>query len=139
MTKIYGLAGLRLGFGVFHPSIVEMIKTIKEPWTVNFIAQVAGVASFRDKEFMMTTLFRMRQWKEQMEGLLKETRLFFIPSSVNFYLFRAKDSLYEDLRRKGILIRDCSDFKGLKRGWFRIAVRTERENERLFREIRDAF
>lgn len=144
MTKFYGIAGLRLGYGVFHPVIIEKIRAIKEPWTVNSIAQIAGITSLRDKEFKAQTLLRMRQWKEHMEGLFKRAQIYFIPSSANFYLFRfagkgssAGDSLYEAMRKKGILIRDCSDFRGLKKGWFRIAVRSEEENERLFREIRD--
>ncbi len=141
MTKFYGLAGLRLGYGVFHKDIIDKVLTHKEPWTVNSPAQIAGTTAIQDKDFRTTSLNRFAQWKKNMEELFTKKGIYTLPSAANFYLFKASSNLASILRKKAILIRDCSDFRGLKtsdgHGWFRVSVRMPEENERLFREIED--
>lgn len=138
MTKFYGLAGLRLGYGVMSPGVCERLMEHKEPWTVNTLAQIAGVACLKDTEFKTETLRTISQWKTHLEGLFERHRIRYIPAAANFYLFNLKagTSLLHFLKKKGILIRDCSNFKGLEplngRGWFRIAVKSPADMERLF-------
>ncbi len=137
MTKFYGLAGLRLGYGVFHPDIVNRLWRYKEPWTVNSIAEEAGIICLEDRRFNEETRICIQQWKLYLEGLFKRYRIEYIPSFVNFYLFKFKNNpnLETHLTDRGILIRDCSDFRGLEKGWFRIAVRRPEEFNRLFEEL----
>lgn len=142
MTKFYCLAGLRLGYGVVHPELSERLMEYKEPWTVNTLAQRAGTASLMDHTFREETLRKITEWKGHLESLFKDYGINYIPSAVNFYLFNLNphDGLIPYLRRKGILLRDCSDFKGLEpykgRRWFRMAVRSPQDHERLFNEWR---
>ena len=136
MTKFYGLAGLRLGYGVFHPDIVKTLWRYKEPWTVNSIAEEAGIISLEDRRFNEETRICIQQWRLYLEDLFKRYRIEYIPSFVNFYLFKFKGKDIEaSLADRGILIRNCSDFRGLKKGWFRIAVRRPEEINRLFEEL----
>jgi len=143
MTKFYGLAGLRLGYGVFHKAIVDRIWRYKEPWTVNSLAEEAGIISLEDRRFNEETRMCIHEWSLYLEDLFKRYRIEYIPSFVNFYLFKLmggkRNSQGKDIEAsladRGILIRDCSDFRGLKRGWFRIAVRRPEEISRLFEEL----
>ncbi len=139
MTKFYGLAGLRLGYGVFHPQLIEKILPYKEPWTVNTPAQIAGTAALLDNGFRKETLKAIDGWKKVLEEYFQRHGIYFIPSSVNFYLFKFKKVLGPFLEGHGMLIRDCSDFIGLNGAggnddiaWFRIAVRSPKEMERFF-------
>lgn len=142
MTKFYGLAGLRLGYGVFHPEIVDRLWLCKEPWTVNSIAEEAGIISLEDRRFNEETRMCIQQWRLYLEDLFKRYRIEYIPSFVNFYLFKLNgcennpaEDIEASLADRGILIRDCSDFRGLEKGWFRIAVRRPEEINRLFEEL----
>ncbi len=138
MTKFYGLAGLRLGYGVMSPGLCERLMRHKEPWTVNTLAQIAGVACLKDTEFKTKTLRTISQWKTYIEGLFERHRIRYVPAAANFYLFNLNGGTYlaHFLKKKGILIRDCSNFKGLEpldgSGWFRIAVKSPADMERLF-------
>lgn len=138
MTKFYGLAGLRLGYGVFAPGLLKRIIPYKEPWTVNILAEVAGSQALQDRAFKEETHQKIKEWKTYLETLFKKEGIEFIPSSANFYLFYLNSwDVTAKLAEKGILIRDCSDFMGLKKGWFRIAVRRPEECEILFKEIKE--
>ena len=62
---------------------------------------------------------------------LENLRIEYIPSEANFLLFNSKINWFEELKKRGILIRDCADYRGLGNGWYRIAVRLPEENDRL--------
>ncbi|MCX7794304.1 MAG: threonine-phosphate decarboxylase CobD [Thermodesulfovibrionales bacterium] len=142
MTKFYGLAGLRLGYGVFDKDLAEELLYYKEPWTVNGPAQIAGITSLNDKAFRLLTLQVTEEWKKDMESLFEERGIYYIPSAANFYIFKAPERTAEILRKKGILIRDCSNFRGLKKingyAWFRVSVRNPEENRRLMEALKYA-
>jgi threonine-phosphate decarboxylase len=106
---------------------------LKEPWTVNSLAQVAGITALKDTDYQSRTFNVLRKEKAYLERGLKHLGLDYYPSRVNFYLIR-HDNAYNivlQLREQGILVRDCSNFNGLDRSYIRIAVRTRRENMRL--------
>ena len=137
LTKFYALSGLRIGYGVFPLNITETIKKHKEPWTVNSLAQTAGIAAFKDTAFKKKTFRVIKQEKDFLEKEFKRLEISCIPSEANYYLLRithAKE-IISALRNKGILVRDCSNFKGLDNSYMRIAVRSRRENEVLIKEL----
>jgi threonine-phosphate decarboxylase len=137
LTKFYALTGLRTGYGVLPKGLLEKIKKCKEPWTVNNLAQAAAVAALGDKEYRIKTREIMAKEKEYFEKVFQERDVIFFPSSVNFYLLkigRARDIALK-LRRKGILVRNCSNFRGLDESYVRIAVRTRSQNELLIKEL----
>ena len=137
LTKFYALAGLRIGFGVFPPDIAEQMKMQKEPWTVNCLADAAARAVLDDSEYRDRSLEYISRERHYIEKGLKSLSLEIIPSSVNYYLvrMRAAGHILNNLSKKGILLRDCSNFVGLGDGYVRIAVRSRRENTILLREL----
>ena len=137
MTKFYALAGLRIGYGVFHPSLVERIKAYKEPWTVNALAQYAGSAVLEDRVYEEASRKAMEREKFFMEAGLARIGIHFLPSRVNYYLLKVDRGreVAAALEKKGILVRDCSSFDGLDGTYLRVAVRSREENERLLSEM----
>ncbi|MCX8070663.1 MAG: threonine-phosphate decarboxylase CobD [Thermodesulfovibrionales bacterium] len=137
MTKFYALSGLRVGYGVFHTSLINQIKRYKEPWTVNTLAQVAAIGALRDKTYITQTFKTLEEGRLTIEDGFSLLKIKYYPSSTNFYLFRFTNdvNLPQYLRTKGILVRDCSNFIGLDSSYIRIAVKDNRDNMRLLKEI----
>ncbi len=133
MTKFYALAGLRLGYGVFPKNIVNIIKQYKEPWTVNTLAQIAGIAALKDILYKNATYTLIDMEKRFFESNFRKAGIRFFQSYANFYLLKLPDAdqLYSNLMEKGMLVRLCSDFKGLDKTYIRIAIRTRGENIQL--------
>lgn len=137
MTKFYALTGLRLGYAVMHPKLLSLVQKTKEPWTVNTLAQVAGISALADKDFAKDSLQYMLKQKEMMEEGFEVLKIDYLPSSVNFYLLHMQNAkeIALTLRAKGILVRDCSNFLGLDDTYIRVAVKDESSNMRLLKEL----
>lgn len=137
MTKFYALSGLRIGYGVFPEDVKDLIKRHKEPWTVNTLAQIAGIAALKDEDYKRETFKVIEEGKKLLEDGFKSLRIDYLPSSANFYLIKDDNAqrIISSLRNKGIMIRDCSNFRGLDSTYMRIAVRSESENKRLLKEL----
>ncbi len=133
MTKFYALAGLRIGYGVFHADLMPRIREYKEPWTVNSLAQKAAIAALRDSAYAHGTMRLMEKEKRFLENGFREAGIEFFPSAANYYLLRTDNAsgMVGALRRKGVLLRDCSNFKGLDGSYMRVAVKSRRDNEVL--------
>lgn len=137
LTKIYALSGLRIGYGVFPLSLIGRMKDHKEPWSINTLAQKAGIAALDDKVYYNRTMEVIREEKQFLEQGLHLLGMRYIPSAPNYYLLRmlnAQEAI-ASLRKKGILVRDCSNFEGLDASYIRIAVRSRAENEVLLKEL----
>jgi threonine-phosphate decarboxylase len=137
LTKFYALTGLRIGYGVASKALIERIKEFKEPWTVNNLAQTAAITALDDKAYIEETREVMAQEKKYLENAFKEMGIIFFPSSVNFYLLkidRAGD-IASKLGEIGILVRNCSNFRGLDDSYIRVAVRSHEHNEILLKEL----
>lgn len=137
MTKFYALSGLRIGYGVFPSNVINIIKAYKEPWSINTVAQIAGIAALRDRGYKKQTFKIMEEEKKSLEEGLKSFGINYFPSSANFYLIRHEraQEIISFLKNKGIMIRDCSNFKGLDSTYMRVAVRSKRENNKLLKGI----
>lgn len=139
MTKFYALSGLRIGYGVFPCDVIEILKKHKEPWTVNSAAQIAGLTALNDDEYINQTFELMKNEKKALENGFKLLGISYVPSFANFYLIRhgnAKE-IISGLRNRGILVRDCSNFKGLDSSYMRVAVKSNKDNMRLLKEMSD--
>jgi threonine-phosphate decarboxylase len=140
MTKFYALPGLRLGYlvGCGVRNLLEM----REPWQVNTIAEIAGIASLGDRSYEEATtqlIQRERIWLWKQLQAIQAIRVF--PTAANFFLACCEqdgilDSLVRTLAEDRILIRDCRGIEGLKGAWFRFAIRSRPENERLLGHLR---
>lgn len=130
MTKFYGLAGLRVGYGVFPLHLIERLKRFKEPWTVNTLAQMAAIRAFDDTAYKKATLNLIEMEKRFLEKHFKGLGLRFFSSQANFYLLKIDNAgkIQEFLKKKGILVRDCSNFKGLDSSYIRVAVKNRKDN-----------
>jgi histidinol-phosphate aminotransferase len=135
-SKIYGLAGLRIGFGAAPESIVQQILKVKEPFNVNALAQAAAAAALSDEEHLRLSLQANTRGREQLYRAFRELRLPFVESMGNFVLVelgpRAK-SIYEQLLNKGVIVR-YGDIWQLPHH-VRVSVGTEAENLIFIREL----
>jgi threonine-phosphate decarboxylase len=138
MAPFYALSGLRLGYGVFPRHLVHILKEHKEPWTVNSLAQRAAVIALKDKVYRRETLRSIQDEKKYLEKNFKKIGMAFLPSAANFYLVKMDGALEtcRQLKKKGILLCECSDCRGLDRTHIRIAVKSHRENTILIRELK---
>ncbi|MDD2271899.1 MAG: threonine-phosphate decarboxylase CobD [Desulfuromonadaceae bacterium] len=137
MTKFFGIPGLRLGYSISNATLAERLDAMGGPWSVNSLALAAGAAALQDVKHNQDTLDFVRQERRRLfESLAQFSRLKLYPSSVNYLLVEIKEGmtsreLKERLLLHRIIIRDCSSFMGLSERFFRIAVRSSDENNRL--------
>ncbi len=143
LTKFFGLAGLRIGFGIGSPDVVKILKKAKMPWSVNSLAMFAAMEAVKDEEFIRNSRLLISRSKRQLQEMLQEISwLKVYPSESNFFLIEitkrglTSTQLKEGLARKGLLIRDCSDFDGLNNRFFRVAVRKIEENKKLMENLK---
>lgn len=131
-TKISAMPGIRLGYGVScDMELLNNMENYRQPWSVSCIAQEAGLAALEEtgrNEEMRNFIRTERKW---MEDKLTETGIKFFPSDANFLLLKSPYDLFTELRKRGFLIRDCSNYAGLGKGFYRIAVKQRADNERL--------
>jgi threonine-phosphate decarboxylase len=137
LTKFYALSGLRIGYGVFPESIIDAIKSHKEPWSVNTAAQVAAIAAINDLQYKNETFRVIQNEKKVLEDGFKLLDIDYFRSAVNFYLLKHDRAaeIAASLRNKGIMVRDCSNFRGLDSRYIRVAVKSNRDNMRLLKEL----
>lgn len=136
-TKLYAMAGLRLGYCLCSDSaLLEAMRAAGQPWPVSGVAQAAGVAALREKEYvraLRALIAAERPWlRRELEGLGFRV----VPGEANYLLFSSPVSLVGPLRRRGILLRHCANYHGLGQQWYRTAVRKHEENERLIAALR---
>ena len=135
-TKIYAMAGLRLGYALFGDStFAEKVRETGQFWSVSSPAQVAGEAALEEKDYSEKTAEFIETEREYLSEKLRLLGLKVYSSEANFILFYTNLLLDEMLLRQNILIRNCENFSGLTRGFFRIAVRTHEENFALVSAI----
>lgn len=131
-TKVFAIPGVRLGYLVCkNDRILMRIASQLPEWNLSCFAQAAGCVCARQKEFLAETERLTAAERQFLEEGLRRIGFQVFPSRANFLLVYSKDPLYEKLLEQGILIRDCSNFRGLCRGFYRIAVKGRRENEIL--------
>ena len=136
-TKFYGLPGLRIGYSVSSPAVAALLRRHQPPWSVNALAQRAAEAAMKDAAHARRCLAYVERERARMAAQLSSfDGLTVIPSCANFLLielpklFRAS-AVGAELRRHGMLVRDCSALEGCTVRMIRIAVRTKRDNNRL--------
>ena len=143
-TKFFGIPGLRLGFLLGAPELLAHISEAQEPWSVNTMAQVVGRACLAERDYMAETRTLIAQEREfLLEALAELPGLTLFPSAVNYLLIKLNRpgvtaaSLQQQMLRHRIVIRDASNFRGLDAQFFRIAVRSRQENERLLKALKE--
>ncbi len=143
LTKFFSIPGLRLGGAVMKEETARRLRRVIPPWSVNIFAQTVGEAALRDSRYAEETLEYVRKHREILAGDLRSLPgMTVYPGQANFLLVRIDrqdidaPELARSLLAKGIAIRVCDNFDGLDSRFFRVAIRTEEENERLCSEIK---
>ena len=137
-TKSYGMAGVRLGYGLSADSaLLEAMSRSQQPWNISSLAQAAGIAALKQREFLQKCVETVEKERVFLSASLSGLGFRVIPSDTNYILFQARVGLADALREKGILIRNCDNYPGLCPGWYRIAVRLPEENQALIRAMQE--
>ena len=146
LTKLYGIAGLRLGYAVAQPQRLQRWAEWRDPWPVNGIALAVGERLLSSPRRYQSWCARVQRWTAT-EGAWMQRKLAALPgitpmsSAANYLLVRANHSLVplrEALERNHrILLRDCRSFEGLGETWLRIGLQSRRNNRRIVRALRE--
>ena len=137
-TKLYALAGLRLGYCLCSSGqLLEAMRRTGQPWAVSAPAQAAGIAALGETEYVRRTRAVIQAERPRLAAGLRELGFQVIPGEANYLLFSSSVPLLEPLRERGILLRSCGNYSGLDGSWYRTAVRTAAENQRLLTALRD--
>ena len=131
-TKTYAMAGLRLGYGLCSNSdLLEAMRSVVQPWNVSAPAQAAGIAALQETGYVDAARKLVHQERLRMMASLTESGYKVYDSGVNYLLFRGPEDLGEKAMEAGFLLRDGCHYRGLAKGYYRIAVRKPEENGKL--------
>lgn len=140
LTKFFALPGLRLGVGIAAPGIIRYLEERSDPWRVNILAQLTGAVAVKDKEYQIRTWEWLKVERDYLfEGLNFLPGLRPYRSEANFILVDislsgwGSEELTEALAQHKVLVRDCSNFPGLKGRYIRVAVKERESNTVLLR------
>jgi histidinol-phosphate aminotransferase len=137
-SKIYGLAGLRVGYMIADEEFVAAAERIRQPFNVNAVAQAAACAALDDKAFVCKSVALVTQEKAFIEKALTELGIWFKKSAANFIFMRTEmdaRNLFRELLKKGVIIREMSQYN--LDNYSRITIGTRRENMKLIRALKD--
>lgn len=150
-TKFFAIPGLRLGYGMyFDKELEQKISEKKEPWSVNNIAELAGLTVLDDTEYIEKTLKWITKEKIYMYEKLNEiSGIKVYETEVNFITGKIDEKLFleglnvkilrEKMLEQGILIRDASNFKFLDERFFRLAIKDRASNDRVIKVLKEIF
>jgi histidinol-phosphate aminotransferase len=131
-SKAYGLAGLRIGYGVAQPHLTDLLNRIRQPFNVNSLAQAAAIAAFQDKAFLQEGFELNRAGYLQLTKAFEQLNLAYLPSAGNFVLVKVGDDdqagarINLELLKRGIIVRPVGNY-GLPQ-WLRISIGLPQEN-----------
>lgn len=137
-TKRYAMAGVRLGYAMCaDKELLETMERMTQPWNVSTMAQAAGIAALGEYAYVQEGRKLVFAEAAYLKEELRRLGLTIFSSEANYIFFRGPQTLFADCVKKGLLIRDCSNYPGLTAGYFRIAVRQHEDNKKLIRALED--
>ena len=134
-SKIFGLAGLRVGYGVAHPKMVNLLNNVRQPFNINLLAQAAVLAAMDDHEYVRRTLEVNAQGIEYLEREFNRLKVRFVPTQGNFFLVEVGDGveIYNALLKRGVIVRPMHGYQFPRH--VRISVGLPEENRRLIEAL----
>ena len=137
-SKIYGLAGLRIGYGIGNPEFVAALEKIRQPFNINQVAQVAALAALDDVEHVRKTRANNFAGLEFFKRMFRDLKLEYVPSYANFILVRVGDGqrIFEAMQKQGVIVRPMAGYQLPE--WVRISIGTPQENERCLGALKAA-
>lgn len=138
LCKAYGLAGLRLGYGVAHPEVAELMNRVRQPFNASGVAQAAAVAALEDEDFVRQVAENNRQGMAQLTAAFANFGLEWIPSCGNFVTVRVGDGARVNrfLLEQGVIVRPIGGY-GMPE-WLRVSIGLPAENARFIAALRGA-
>jgi len=144
MSKVLGLAGMRIGYGLACEEIIEYMHRIKPVFSLTRLSFVAALNTFRDKDYIEESIRKGIESRQYLyDEISKIEGLNIFPSKSNFMLIGIKDTgftaaeLALELMKRGIIVRDCTSFKGLDEYWIRISICTLEEDEKFIEILKE--
>lgn len=134
-SKIYGLAGLRLGYGIGTPELVAQLEKVRQPFNVNAVAQAAALAALDDSAHAEKTRRLTARGLRFYARAFRKLGLEFVPSSANFILVRVGDGqrVFNELQKHGVIVRPMAGYQLPE--WIRISIGTARQNQRCLEAL----
>lgn len=138
-TKIFAMPGIRLGYCMSsNEELINNLKSMGPPWNVSTIAQAAGIAAVKELEYIKRTVSYVKEQRNFIFDELKKTGIKAFESHANYILIKTDIlDLKEQMLKKKILIRSCSNYVNLSREYYRIAVRTREENKMFMEKLKE--
>jgi histidinol-phosphate aminotransferase len=130
--KAYGLAGLRIGYGIAQPTLTDLLNRIRQPFNVNSLAQAAAIAALQDEAFLQKGYELNKAGYAQLTGAFERMKMPYLPSSGNFVLVKVGNDHHagvrvnQELLKRGVIVRPVGNY-GLPQ-WLRISIGLPHEN-----------
>ncbi|GAG86584.1 unnamed protein product [marine sediment metagenome] len=135
MSKAFGLAGVRVGFGVARQKVIDVIEKIKPPFNINAVGLVASVTALEDKSYREATIKAIKDERKRVfSELQKIDGIKVYQSDANFLFMNVKydgfnsENVFVELLKKGILVRNCSSFEMCEDKFLRVTIGTPEQN-----------
>lgn len=129
-SKIYGLAGLRVGYGIADAGLISAFEKVRQPFNINLLAQAAALAALDDDEHVRKTRSNNFGGLQFFEKAFRRLNLQFVPSSANFILVRVGEGqrVFDAMQKLGVIVRPMGGYQLPE--WIRLSIGTPQENER---------
>jgi histidinol-phosphate aminotransferase len=137
-SKIFGLAGLRLGYGIGQPELIAGLEKIRQPFNINSIAQAGSLAALDDSEHVSRTRANNAAGLQYLNENFRAIGLEVVPSAANFVLVRVGDGqrVFNELQKQGVIVRPMGGYQLPE--WIRVSIGTEKQNQRCLAALRKA-
>jgi histidinol-phosphate aminotransferase len=134
-SKIHGLAGLRVGYGIAGAGLAGLLNRVRQPFNVNAVAQAAAAAALDDRKFVEKCARKNRRGLAQLRRGFRKLKVESVPSAGNFILAKVGDGarVFAELQGRGVIVRPMGGYKLPE--WVRVTVGTPSQNKRLLREL----
>ena len=134
-SKIQGLAGLRIGYGLAHEDLIRLLQKTRQPFNVNSIAQIGALAGLRDDVYQAKTREVVRQGRDFLESEFRKRNFEYVPSVANFILVNVGEGkeVFQKLLKRGMIVRAMDEYKLPQ--WIRVSVGTPEQNRRFLEDL----
>ena len=137
-SKAYGLAGLRVGYGIMPVNLAQLLNRVRQPFNVNLLAQAGAVAALRDEPFLAKTIKMVHEGLDYLYKELEKLKIDYFPTESNFLMIDIKrdaNQFFEEMLRQGVIIRSMASY-GYP-NYIRITVGLPEENEKFIQALID--
>ncbi len=136
-SKVYALAGLRIGYSISNPEIADILNRVRQPFNTNMLAQAAAIASLDDSEHVFKSVKMNNTGKTFLQNAFREMNLNYLPTMGNFISVNVKQdglALYQKLLQQGVIVRPVANYDMPE--YLRITIGTKQQNERFIETLK---